>query len=129
MKVGAMFPSQYLKAADVDGDTTLTIRGARMEDVKANDGTSENKPVLHFAEPVVGDTPAKLVLNKTNASMIVKVLGTDESSKWKGKQITLYVTEVQYGPDMVPAIRIRAAVAAGGANAPADEFNDDDIPF
>lgn len=123
MKVGAMFPSQYLKASDLEGDTTLTIKGARMEDLKSRDGTTETKPVLHFT-----DEKRTLILNKTNANAIAKTLGSEESSKWKGKQITLYSTEVEFGADIVDAIRVRPKVEPQDA-PPSDEFGDDDIPF
>lgn len=97
-----MFPSDYVSAVEFKGrDVTLTIKSVTVENLKLRGGTSERKPVVHFAE-----TKKRLVLNKTNADSIAQEHGTD-ADKWLGKKITLYPTKTQCGRDMVDCIRVR----------------------
>lgn len=123
MKVAEMFPSEYLRGDDLEGDTTLTIRGVRMEELKRRDGTSETKPVMYFT-----DEKRKLVLNQTNAHVIAECLQSDQSSTWKGKRITFYATPVDAFGEMRNAVRVRPTIAEPPPMA-ADDFGDDDIPF
>lgn len=130
MKAGAMVPSKYLKADDIEGDEVVTITKIGQVNV-GKDGAEDMKWALRLQEK---DRP--FVLNKTNITRIVKALKTDETEEWIGKKITLYVDhEVQFAGDVVSAIRVRA-------NAPAPEVRrvpgkpgtalsdlDDSIPF
>jgi hypothetical protein len=118
MKIGAMFPSNYLKAADVDGDMMLTIKSVDMHVFKSRDGSEDEKPLVMFKEEERG-----LVLNKTNTKLIARALGSDETDDWVGKTITLYSAEVEFGSDIVDAIRIRSKAPSDG------ELGDDNIPF
>lgn len=95
-----MFPSKYLKASDLEGrSVTVTISHIKMEDISRGD----EKPVLYFQGKTKG-----LVLNVTNAKKIAGLHGRD-SNNWKGAEIALYETEVEFQGDTVPAIRVRAA--------------------
>lgn len=99
MRIGDAFPSKYIKANDLDGDTTVTIEGWDTEERR--DGSPQH--VLRFVE-----FPKKVWgLNKTNGNSIAKVLGDDEIENWNGKRITLYATEVQYGDETMMGIRVR----------------------
>lgn len=115
MKLGDMFPSKYLKAADLNGkDLTLTILGCEMETIGED---KESKPVLDFA-----DEAKSLVLNKTNATIISRLHGSD-TAQWGGKRITLYATKVQFKGDMQDAIRIREqAPSPAGSTDKKDEI-------
>ena len=64
MKINNLFPSKYLRAGDLDGDTPATMKSLIIEEVNG-----ENKPVLHFREPV-----KKMVLNVTNSKIIGSLL-------------------------------------------------------
>ena len=113
MDMSQAFPGQHLKAADLAGQTiTLTIASVTM--AKIGD---DEKPVMKFYE-----TQQDMVLNKTNANQIIISYGS-ESTAWAGRQVQLYPTKVQFGAEMVDAIRVQvpAAVAAPvvGAVAPA----------
>lgn len=102
MKIGAAFPTKYIKASDLNGQqVSLTIASVGMEDVS---GDGEVKPVLHFQGAEQG-----FVLNKTNANTVVDVVGTDETDLWVGKQITLYPTQTEFSGKMVPCIRVQLA--------------------
>ena len=93
--VNDFFPSKYLSAADLGGDTTVVIEGIGREDF-----SGELKPILHLRDS------KDLVLNKTNAKTIASVYG-DEIDHWTGKAIILYATEVDFRGEIVQAIRIR----------------------
>lgn len=143
MRMSDVFPSKYLKA-DIDvpdfeqGGVTYTISHAESGDV----GTADNpdyKPVLYFEETEKG-----LVLNKTNASTLTTMFGTDDTDDWIGKQIKLYSKDVEYQGKMVRGIRVNSRPVAAPPPAPARparpaakqvapvppvEPGDDDIPF
>ncbi len=99
MKISNAYPSEFLKAEDLQGGRyTMTISHVTMEKVSE----TENKPVLHFHNAQKG-----MVLNKTN-SMNVSILYGDETDTWTGKQIELFTTMVPFQGRNVPAIRITA---------------------
>ncbi len=103
MNINSAFPSKYLKAdADVDDDGRIfTIKGVKVENV-GKDDDAESKPVVYFEE-----TDKGLVLNKTNANFIVTILGDDDTDAWKGQQITLIATDVEYQGKLLRGIRVR----------------------
>lgn len=137
-RMGAMFPSKWLAAADLDdSDLVVTIRGCTQEEVTP----TESKWVLWFEE-----TEKAMVLNKTNSKMIAQLLLSDDTDDWIGKQIVLFPTQVDFQGDQVDAIRVRKklpkAAAKGGrkpvpamTQAEADAAlgdgarDDEDIPF
>src|SRR3990167_8523328 len=79
MKTADLFPSKYLKAADLDGDVEVTIRNVGKEDFKDDDGVIKPKGVCYFEEGELG-----LLCNKTNWKALVRMFG-DESDNWAGK--------------------------------------------
>lgn len=96
MKMNEIFPSQYLKAADLQGrQVTLRIESIAMEDIG-----DDNKPVCYF----VGKTKG-LVLNRTNGGAISAAYG-DDTDGWLGKEIVVYPTKVLFGGKMTDCIRI-----------------------
>ncbi len=119
MHIDQLFPSRFMRCADLnDKELRVTIAGVRREDVGG-----EQKVVLSFA-----DGAKMLILNKTNARAIAKVLGS-ETRGWTGKAITLIPAQVDFRGDLVDAIRVRAAQQRPSP-APADEeepppFEDD----
>lgn len=105
-RMGAMFPSKWLTAADLnDADLTVTIRACTYEEVTEKD----KKWVLWFEETGKG-----MVLNKTNSKMIVQLLLSDDTDEWVGRQITLFPTQVDYEGNQVDAIRVRKKLPAAG---------------
>jgi hypothetical protein len=117
MKIGAAFPSKYIKAGDLAGkEHTLTIANVRIEDVGTSD-SPEDKLVLYFAGRTKG-----CVLNKTNATAIAHRYG-EETDEWVNKPVIVYPDRTMFGGQMVDCIRMRAPVPA------ADEVAGDEIPF
>src|SRR5690606_716958 len=83
-------------------DVSLTVKSVTVDDLPiAGKSETERRPVMRFAE-----TPKKLVLNKTNAKTIAKLLGVDTAT-WIGQRITLYPTTTKFGRDTVECIRVR----------------------
>ena len=100
MKINELFTGNWLKAGDLKGEETKVIREVKVEPV----GDKE-KPVLHFEDGTA------MVLNITNANSI-KHLHGDETDLWTGKSITLYMDQVPFRGEIVPAIRVRTAEAS-----------------
>lgn len=128
MNINAAFKSDYVRAADLAKPALATIKNVSIERL-GQGKDAEDKPVVHFHEDI-----GALVLNKTNASLITKLYGA-ETDSWAGKQIVLYSTPVQFGADMVDAVRVRApkgAPATPPAPAPAALAGPEDpeeVPF
>lgn len=103
MKLSEMFPSNFLKAADVTdagGEMDMTIFTVEMKEFDTDEGGKEKKAVLIFTND------KRMVLNKTNAGLIAQMLG-DDTDKWINQNITLIVQEVPFGNKTVPAIRVK----------------------
>jgi hypothetical protein len=102
MNVKAMFPSNYIAHEDLQSqDVPVQIAGCRMEPLKQDNGPDREKPVLYFVGHQRG-----LVLNQVNAMTISSLYG-DETEAWRGRWITLYPTQCQFGARMVDCIRVR----------------------
>ena len=110
MKMELMFPSKYLRAADLEGDLTVTIADVVMDELVMRGGRREKKPVLHL-----DGEDKMLVLNKPNGEAIAAAYGR-ESDNWRGKELVLFPAEVVFGRERVRAIRVRAPGAAVADN-------------
>lgn len=113
MNINDAFPSNWIRAADLKGQThALAIERWALEDM-GNDGKNM-KPVIYFQGRNKG-----LVLNKTNALTIGLVHG-QELDGWIGKTIELFPAVVLFQGQNVPCIRVRP-VAASYAQAFAEQ--------
>lgn len=92
------FPSNYLKASDLQG-RQVTVKMDRAEYEKIGD---DRKLILYFEGKEKG-----MVLNKTNANNIGFIYGPD-TENWAGEEITLFEAMVDFQGKTVPAIRVRA---------------------
>jgi len=130
MKMKDMFPSNYLKADDLQGQAVrVKIANVRQDDFGGGEGL---KNVLLFQGKSRG-----LVLNKTNANTIANGYG-DETDNWTGLPLELFATETMFQGKMTPCIRLRipvngqqaapvtAPATATGAVAPMTES---EVPF
>lgn len=130
MQISDAFPSNYLKAADLQG-RNVTVKIDRVEQEKIG---TDTKLVLYFQGKEKG-----MVLNKTNANNIAFIYG-QETDEWQGAEVTLFEAMVDYQGKTVPAIRVRGPQrkANGSRNnvqtspqrmkenpQPYDDFNDD----
>lgn len=98
MRVSDAFPSNYLKASDLQGRAvTVKMDKATMETLG-----NDEKLVLYFIGKEKG-----MVLNKTNANNIAFIYG-DDTDLWHGQEIQLFEAMVDFQGKTVPAIRVRA---------------------
>ena len=101
MKCNEVFPSRWLRAADLEPDgEKVTIRKVTMEEIGEE---RERKPIMAFDE-----TDKELVVNVTNWNSIVELTGEEDSDDWLEHVIKLVRVKVQYGAKTVDAIRIEA---------------------
>ena len=125
MKASKLFPSEFLRAVDVeDSPIKVRMRGVQMKDVGG-----DHKPVLYFQDIDTG-----LVLNKTNANTIAELHG-DDIDGWGGKEIVLFATTTDMKGKNVPCIRVRGVrlpssnkIESGLRQTIKEEMNDD-VPF
>jgi hypothetical protein len=108
--------STTLKATDLPAgrEIPVIISGVGEAEFDDNGGKSK-KLVLKFQGKEKG-----LAMNKTNATTIAAAYGPDAET-WVGKKIFLYSTKVDFGGQMVDAIRVRAELQVADPN--------DIIPF
>lgn len=106
MRISNAFPSDYLKAADLNGRQVKVS----MSHVEMKDIGGEHKPILFFVGHEKG-----IVLNKTNANNIALAYG-DDTDDWTDKEIILFEAMVDFQGKTVPAIRVRAPNARDKAN-------------
>ena len=127
-----VFPSKYLKAADLKGKPRIvTIESARFEPLKGLDGKETYKIVLYF-----GNVPKSLPLNATNFDAVCDATGFLDTEDWPGQQIELYPTKTTMGGKTMDCIRIRrpssrpmaAPVPPPPPTKPVGEMNDE-IPW
>jgi hypothetical protein len=125
MRIEMMFPSKYVRAADLRGKpVTKTIKKVQIDPLQMKGGKKERKPVVYFS-----DAEKMLVLNKTNAMMIAKLLGP-ETDAWAGKRITMFPTTDRFGREIVDCIRIKGspdAIKRELASEPAGGDWDDSV--
>jgi hypothetical protein len=102
MHVDLMFPSRYLRAADFLGKpAVLTIAEVFRDKVQMANGTKQEKYVLRFKE-----TDKELILNKTNAKAVAKLLHEPKAVNWPGERITLKPTTCEAFGEIVDCIRV-----------------------
>ena len=106
--VDLMFPSRYLKAADFAGEPmTLTITEVIRDEVQMANGTKAEKYIVRFEE-----TEKELILNKTNAKAMAKVLQEPKAVNWPGESIVLKPTQCEAFGEIVDCIRVDLRSAA-----------------
>lgn len=110
--VDEMFPSQWFKAVDLDGDTLLTIERIAVEQVGPD---REDRWVVFFQ-----GQPKGLLLNKTNATVLGDLYGLSED--WVGKPIVLFQTQVEAFGGTHDVVRLRAPAG----DAVADPFGNEE---
>lgn len=98
MKANELCPPPHLEAADLDGDTTVTIKDVEFAEVGEE---KETKGVVWFEE-----FPRSMVLNRTNTKRLIGLHG-GETDDWVGKKVTLYPSETEFGGRTVPCLRVR----------------------
>ncbi len=101
MKLSEAFPSNFLKADDLGGkNVTVEIDEVTFEEI-GQGRDKEQKIIIAFK-----GKEKKLIVNKTNANTIAKLIGSDDTDDWPGHRITLTSREVDYQGTPMLAIRV-----------------------
>ena len=98
MDINSSFPSDWLKAADLQGRAIV----ATMSHVNMEEIGGDKKPVLYFQGKDKG-----LVLNKTNANAIAEIYG-GETNGWAGQAIEVRPDKTDFQGRRVDCIRVGA---------------------
>lgn len=108
MHVDLMFPSRYLRAADFEGKSvSLTIAEVLRDKVQMATGQKAEKYILRFRE-----TEKQLVLNRTNAKAVAKVLSEPKAINWPGERIILKPSSCEAFGEQVACIRVEMREAS-----------------
>src|SRR5262249_36484894 len=103
MKRDDLFPSKYLKCADLKGKPRVVeIEHVPIETLKNPKGEEQRKVVLYFK-----GAKKALPLNLTNFDAVAAIAGTDETNDWPGTKLELYPTTTMMGGKITDCIRIR----------------------
>jgi hypothetical protein len=99
MDAEKLFPSKWLKAADLKGrEVEVIIDHAEPQPVGED---KEQRLVIYFVGLEKG-----LVVNKTNYSRIKAEYGS-ETNDWKDKKLVLYTIVTNYKDEEVDALRVK----------------------
>ena len=98
MDARKLCPAPHIEAAELHGDTEVTIVSVNFAEVGAEKVT---KGVIMFEEFDRG-----FVVNRTNLKRIIALHGA-ETDSWTGKKITLYQSETEFNGETVDCIRVR----------------------
>jgi len=118
MRASDMFPSKYLKSADVKSKPITATISHLTQELVGQGKDAEKKPILHFKDAKA------MVLNKTNAVTLDAAFG--DTDNWSGKKIRIHCVETAYGGRAIDGIRVKPlAVAKPAAEGASPEFNDE----
>jgi hypothetical protein len=120
MDIKAAFPSDYLKASDLQNRRIA----AEIDKVVVKNIGNDKRPVVYFKNKEKG-----LVLKKTNANMIQEIAGSAETGEWAGVQIVLFSTKVDFQGRRVDGIRVDRVGNEGDIVRANPKPADDDIGF
>lgn len=132
MNIHDAFPSAFINAASLNGQTHTVIIERFEQESEMPDGTK--KPAVYF-----NGRNAGLILNKTNATVLESMLGA-ETDNWIGKTIDLRVEKVSFQGSMVDGVRVAPPAATAQqaqqprakkqAKKPEPQWvEEDDVPF
>lgn len=117
MNINTTFPSNYIKASDLDGrSVTVTIRDVKVEQIGRD---RDSKPVVYFEGKQKG-----LVLNKTNARKIATLTGSMDTDDWQGHKIAIFPSETEFSGETVECIRVKAPDARNSRTTQAQQQPD-----
>ena len=133
-KIGEMKNSRFLTQHDVGEDgRVVTVQSVDQQNVAPENQPKEMKWVMHFEE----EWAKPLVLNRINTELAAKILKSDDTDHWSGKQIVAYQDPtISYGGQLKGGIRLRAVRPSDKADdvedapattkaSPADAINAD----
>jgi hypothetical protein len=121
-----IFPSKYLKVADLKGQTRIVAIAGIEVSVIGQGASAAQKPVMRLATPEGAAIPKMFVANKTNCNQLAHDYGTRRIDGWIGRRMELIPSTTQFQGQVVPCIRVRGvggqAASGAAAAAPATPF-------
>jgi hypothetical protein len=105
--VEELYPRKWVKAADLQGPTTVVIREVAVEDLRLPDGSTKTAAVLALATPAGKPCARRLILNKTMCRSLVNLTRSERFADWPGATISLAPATAPNG---------RPTIAVGPAN-------------
>ena len=112
LTLSVMYPSEYLKAGDLQGrNITVTVADVKVDAVPMTGGKKEKKCVVHIHK-----TKKKLIVGKTNAYCLGLLISSN-ARDWIGKRITLCPDVDKMSGVEVATIRIAGSPDAIPARA------------
>jgi hypothetical protein len=125
-----MVQSKYLKTADVPDPVIVTITKVGKVNLAKEEAPPEYKWAMRFKE-----FEKPMVLNSTNIKICEKILGSDNTDDWVGKEIVLFTDDnVSFQGELVGGLRFKGKEKEPQRVTPkptGGKFDDmaDDIPF
>lgn len=99
-----LYPGRFLRGATLEHPITIRILSLGGEVLEGDDG-EKSKGILKYR--AAGNVTGEIVLAKTNAILIAKMLGTDDFTAWAGHTITIANDpNVMFGKERVGGIRV-----------------------
>lgn len=123
--VSQMVQSKYLKQGDVPDPLIVTIVGVKQVNVAKEDDAPEMKWAIKFKE-----FSKPMILNSTNLHLAAKILNSDDTDDWTGREIILFSDpNVSFKGELIGGLRFRGQEKAP-TRAPSS-VNDmsDDVPW
>ena len=105
MNSTTMLPSNYLKAADLQGRSVKVAINIVVIETIGEGKDAKEKPVIYFSDAKKG-----LVLNRINTSRIEDSYG-EETDDWSGKTVEIYPDTTDFKGKMVDCVRVRVPSA------------------
>jgi len=98
-----LFDERFIGSWTFDevNEAKAEIESIKVEELRTQDGTTANKPVLYFKGKEKG-----MVLNKTNAKTIAELYGNN-TDDWLGQKIVLFKDECEAFGKRVECVRVR----------------------
>lgn len=102
MNVNQLFPSKYVKGAELGGPVTVTIERLAQEEVY-RPGEGKAQAVVMYCQ----GAKRGIVLNRVLALQIAEAVGEPDTDAWQGKRVVLYPQPMNVAGRAVVAIRAR----------------------
>lgn len=83
-------------------DMNIKIVSVSKENVKSTNGKQEELIVARL------ENKKPMIINRTNAKTIQRILGTPYIEEWSGKTVTVYADTTKMAGDIVECLRIRS---------------------
>ena len=111
--VSQMFPSRWLRAADLPRAVTVKIISVDVQEMRQVDGTRAWKALLGFE-----GKEKRLIVNKTQAEALARLTGSEQLAEWIGHTVRLAPGTAHNGRGTIAILAAeQPAVPTNGASS------------